>query len=405
MPARSLTAAAAGRIKPPKDGQIDYFDKGFPGLALRISYGGSRTWVCFYRLHGKLRRLTLGRWPSMELGDAREAWRDARKLVDNGENPARARPAAADSFAAVADEWLKRDQASNRTHDDVKRIIERDVKPVWEGRQIASIGRRDVIELIDAIADRGAVTMARRVHAHVHRLFRWSVGRGILEINPMADLPKPGAAVKRDRVLSDSELALVWKASIKTEWPFGPFFRLLILTGSRRDEIGALRWTEIHVDRIELEGDRTKNGAPHTVPLSPQAAALIEALPRVTGSEFVFTTTGETSVSGWSKAKAMLDGAVGELNRDKALPPWHLHDLRRTMATGLQRLGVSLQVVEAILGHISGSRAGIVGVYQRHTYDAEKKAALDDWAQHVAAIVSGQPAKIIPLHRPQRRGR
>jgi integrase len=397
MPARSFTAAAAGRINPPKEGQTDHFDKGFPGLALRISYGGSRTWVYFYRLHGKLRRLTLGRWPSMELADAREAWRDARKLVDKGENPARARPVVADSFAAVADEWLKRDQSSNRTHDDVKRIIDRDVKPAWEGRQIATIGRRDVIELIDAIADRGAVTMARRVHAHVHRLFRWSVGRGILEINPMADLPKPGAAVKRDRVLSDAELVLVWRASIKTEWPFGPFFRLLILTGARRNEIGALRWTEIHGDRIELEGDRTKNGAPHTIPLSPEAAALIEALPRVAKSDFVFTTTGETSVSGWSKAKAMLDCTVAEINRGNALPPWRLHDLRRTMATGLQRLGVSLQVVEAVLGHLSGSRAGVVGVYQRHAYDAEKKTALEAWARHVDGIVSGKPAKVIPM--------
>ncbi len=127
MPTRSLTAAAVERIKPPRDGQADHFDKGFPGLALRVSYGGAKAWVYFYRLHGKLRRLTLGRWPSMELADAREAWRDARRLVDAGENPARARPVAADSFAAAADEWLKRDQAHNRSHAEVRRVIERDV--------------------------------------------------------------------------------------------------------------------------------------------------------------------------------------------------------------------------------------------------------------------------------------
>src|SRR6266540_247613 len=164
MPARALTVASVERIKPPPEGQADYFDKGFPGLALRVSYGGAKSWVFFYRLHGgKLRRLTLGRFPGMELADARTAWQEARKAVGKGENPARRKPTIADSFAAVADEWLKRDQAKNRSYREVKRAIERDVKPEWEGRLFASITRRDVLDLIDGIADRGALTYARRV--------------------------------------------------------------------------------------------------------------------------------------------------------------------------------------------------------------------------------------------------
>src|SRR5436309_2084679 len=291
MPTRSPSVVAVARIKPPATGQADYFDKGFPGLALRVSYGGSRTWVYFYRLHGgKLRRLTLGRFPAMELADARTAWQNARKAVGKGENPARRKPAAADSFAAVADEWLKRDQARNRSHGEVKRVLERDVKPQWEGQLIGSIGRRDVLDLIDGIADRGALTYARRVHAHLHRLFRWSVGRGIIDNNPVADLPKPGVVVKRDRVLNDAELAVAWKAASQIEWPFGPLFRLLILTGARREEIGALRWSEIQDDKIELEGVRTKNGEPHTIPLSTAASALIESLPHIAKTEYVFST-------------------------------------------------------------------------------------------------------------------
>jgi integrase len=406
MPTRSLTVAAVERIKPPAEGQADYFDKGYPGLALRVSYGGTKSWVYFYRLHsGKLRRLTLGRFPAMELADARSAWQDARKAVGKGENPARRKASVADSFAAVADEWLKRDQAHNRSHGEVKRVLDRDVKPAWDGRMIASITRRDVLELIDGIADRGAVTMARRTHAHLHRLFRWSVGRGIIAANPMADLPKPGAPVARDRVLTDSELAVVWKAVSQTEWPFGPLFQLLILTGARREEIGALRWSEIQGDKIELEGARTKNGKPHTIPLSTLAGELIEKLPRIGKSEFAFTTTGETPVSGWSKAKALLDKEAAKINHSRALPGWHIHDLRRTVATGMQRLGISLQVVEALLGHVSGSRAGVVGVYQRHTYDAEKQGALEAWAQHVASIVSDKPTKVIPLRRERKGGR
>ena len=396
MPTRALTVAAVERIKPPKQGQIDYFDLGFPGLALRLGYGGTKTWIFFYRLHsGKLRRLTLGRFPAMNLADAREVWRDARKAVGKGENPAHKKPTRADSFEAVADQWLKRDQIHNRSHAEVKRVLDRDVKPVWEGRMIATIGRRDALDLIDGIADRGAVTLARRAHAHLHRLFKWSVGRGIIEINPMADLPKPGKVVARDRVLSNAELMLIWRAAANIEWPFGPLFRLLILTGARKMEIGALRWSEIDGDTIRLEGERTKNSEKFTIPLSRQALTIINALPRIAESEFVFTTTGQTCVSGFSKAKALLDADVAKLNRGRGLPEWRIHDLRRTVATGLQRLGVGLQVVETILGHVSGSRAGVIGIYQRHKFDDEKREALEAWARHVEALGRGQPAKVV----------
>ena len=393
MPTRSLTVASVARIKPPKQGQSDYFDKGFPGLALRVSYGGAKAWVYFYRLHGKLRRMSLGRFPAMSLDEARDAWRASRLAVGKGESPAHLRPTTADTFAAVADEWLKRDQAQNRSVAEVRRVIERDVKPTWGDRLIAAITRRDALELIDGIADRGALTMARRLHAHLHRLFRWAVGRGIIEANPMADLPKPGAAVKRDRVLTDSELRCVWQAAQNTAWPFGPAIQLLILLGARREEIGALRWDEIHGDEIRIPAARSKSGEPRIIPLSPIAVRLIETLPR--HGDHVFTTNGTTAVSGWSKAKRALDAAAAELNGGP-LPEWRLHDLRRTVATGLQRLGIGLQVIEAILGHVSGSRAGIVGIYQRHRFLAEQKTALDAWSREVERIADSKDHAITP---------
>jgi len=397
MPTRSLTVASVARIKPPKQGQADHFDQGFPGLALRVSYGGQKAWTFFYRLHGgKLRRLTLGHFPAMGLAEARDAWRDAREAVGKGENPARKKPTHADSFDAVADEWLKRDQAHNRSFNEVKRVVERDVKPVWEGRLIANIRRRDALELIDHIADRGAVTLARRTHAHLHRLFRWAVARGIIEANPFADLPRPGKVVKRDRVLADAELALIWRAAGDTEWPFGPLFQLLILTAARKMEIAALHWPEIDDGIIRLKGQRTKSAEPHAIPLSRPALTIIETLPRMAGSELVFTTTGKTCVSGFSKAKEAIDAAI-KIKSGRALPEWRIHDLRRSAATGLQRLGVNLQVIEAILGHVSGSRAGIVGVYQRYGFDAEKREGLEAWARHVEAITSGKPGKVVPL--------
>nr|WP_069624737.1 site-specific integrase [Methyloceanibacter marginalis] len=394
MVKRSLTDAAVKRQKPPEAGQIDVFDQGFPGLALRVSHGGRKAWTYHYRFAGKLKRLTLGTYPALSLADARGAWRDAKDARDKGRDPAqdKKRKTGETEFEAVLAEWLKRDQGDNRSHDSVKRSIDKDATPAWKGRHVPDLTRRDVLDVLDSVVDRGSPVMARRLHAHLHRFFRWCVGRGIITANPMADMPKPGAETKRERVLTDAELKAVWKACDKIGWPFGPAIQLLILTGARRQEIGALCWSEILADpaNIFLSGDRTKNKEPHTIPLSKPALAIIEGLPKVEGdADYVFTTNGKTPISGWSKAK----GELPELAE-----PWVLHDLRRTVATGLQRLGVSLTVIEACLGHVSGSRAGVVGVYQRHSFGAEKAAALEAWGAHVVALVEGKkPGKVVAM--------
>ena len=206
------------------------------------------------------------------------------------------------------------------------------------------------------------------------------MGRGIIEANPAADLPKPGSETKRSRVLRHDELARVWKAAGEIGWPFGDAIRLLILTGARREEIGQLKWSEIEGDVIALGGARTKNAEPHNIPLSDSAKAILQRLPRIVGSALVFTTNGKTAISGWSRAKTQIDEA-------SAVSAWRFHDIRRTVATGLQKLGVNLQTIEAVLGHTSGSRSGVVGVYQRHSFDAEKRAALDAWGGHVTSLV------------------
>jgi hypothetical protein len=225
MPRVKFTTAAVERMKTPDFGQVDYFDTAFPALALRVTAKGVRSWVYFGRVHGKIKRATLGRYPEISLVQARQRAGEMAGAMRQGVDPAAAKRAAqmapGDTFAAVADEWLKRDQAHNRSFDEVKRVIDRDVKPVWQHRPVTTIGRREALELIDGIADRGATTYARRVQSHLHRLFRWSVGRGIITVNPFSDLPKPGVIVSRDRVLSDHELAMVWNAAVATEWPFG----------------------------------------------------------------------------------------------------------------------------------------------------------------------------------------
>jgi integrase len=393
MPMKSLTAAAVERMKAPKSGQVEYFDQGYPGLSLRISYGGRKAWSMHYRLHGKLRRLGLGTYPAVTLAEAREAWRETRKQVAAGIDPSASKGAArlSSGFSEVAQEGLARDQAGNKSIDTVRRIIAREAIPAWAHRPIAEIGRRDVRDLIDGIVDRGAVIMARRVHGHLHRLFVWAVGRDIIAANPMTGLPMPGAETSRDRTLTDDELVAVWKGADNLGFPFGPAHQMLILSGARREEIGQLRWAEIDGDTITLEGNRTKNGSPHTVPLSSAARALLDSLPRFAGSDFVFTTDGSKHITAWSSAKEKLDAVV-------KVEGWRIHDLRRTVATGLQKLGVGLQVIETILGHVGGSRSGIVKTYQKYSFQPEARAALEAWGARVVGLIEGRATgTVVPI--------
>jgi integrase len=282
VPRKALTAASIDRIKPPASGQVELFDKGYPGLALRVSYGGGKSFVFFYRIGGKLRRMTLGTYPALSLSAAHEAWRKARAELAAGRDPSlvRKRELPGNDFNSVALDWLKKDQTKNKSLREVERIVKRELLPAWGHRNIADIGRRDILDLIDGIADRGSIIMARRVQAYVHRLFRWAVGRGVISANPASDLPKPGAETKRSRVLSDVELRAIWHAAGKIGWPLGEVIRLLILTGARREEIGQLKWSEIAGDIIALSGARTKNAEPHTIPLSSAAIDVLQRAPR-----------------------------------------------------------------------------------------------------------------------------
>ena len=381
---KTITDAVAKRLKAPREGQDDHFDSSLPGLALRVSSGGRKTWCYFYRnANRKLRRMSFDIYPAMSVKAAHAEWIKARDLVHAGRDPARTPNAGATHFAGVAEEWLRRDQAGNRTCHLIKRALEREVLDHWGYRKITDITRRDVLDLIDGIADRGTVTMARRMHGHLHRLFRWCVGRGIIEKSPMQDLPKPGAESSRDRVLTDDELVKIWRACDELG-AYGQAIRLLILTGARREEIGKLRWDEIADGAVELKGERTKNGDPRIIPLSALARELLDAIER--DGDFV---SGPKHLADWSRAKARLDDIV-------KIPPWRTHDLRRTTATGLQKLGIGLQVVESVLGHTAGSRAGIIGIYQRHDYAAEKAAALEAWGSRVMALLGkGKKAKVL----------
>jgi integrase len=286
------------------------------------------------------------------------------------------------------------------------------------------LDRRTVVRALDGLTRRRkrrkgvaadkpkGVAIAGRTAAYGRAAFAWAVKRGMVQSNPFTDLPVAKSIAKRERVLSDQEVAEIWRAARDAATPpYGTIIRLLILTGQRRAEVAGMPCNEISEDWASwtLAAERTKNGIVHVVPLSATTRNLLkESLPehaneaeaavrerRASGALMLPGAVG-TPFAGWSKAKRALDKAITDARAKAAagvgtkpppILPWTVHDLRRTVATGLQRLGIRLEVTEAILNHISGSRGGIAGIYQRHDWAAEKRAALDAWAAHVAAIV------------------
>lgn len=212
-------------------------------------------------------------------------------------------------------------------------------------------------------------------------MFGWCVERGLIEHNPIANLKSPPVSRARDRVLTDNELIRTWEAADLSWFPFGPITRLLILTGQRRNEVAGMALDEIDGDVWTIPGNRTKNGKEHQVDLHPLVIEILDDL--LLMNDLLFTTTGQTPPSGFSKAKARLDGALPDL------PHWRFHDLRRTCASGMARLGILPNVIERVLNHQSGSNAGLVSVYQRHQYRDERREAIMKWGDHVSKLIGG----------------
>ncbi len=371
-------------------------DDGAPGLYLIVQPTGAKSFAARYSRNGRVLKTTIGPYPAVTLADARRQALQIAAAVASGADPQsdrRAARAAANvpaerTVAEVADEFLKRhtdEKNGPRWAAETRRILERNILPLIGGKAVSSVGKADIRDMLDAIKDRGTPIAANRTLSVVAKLFRWALSRSYIDRDPCAGIAKPATEQKRDRVLSDGELARVWHAAEAMPYPFGPAVRLLILTGARRDEVGGMRWTEVDLaEKVwTLPGARAKNGVEHVIPLSDAAVGILESMPRIGRRDgFVFPMTGLTPISGWSKAKAHLDKASG-------ITGWTIHDLRRTFATGLAGLMVALPVDEKILNHISGSFGGVAGIYNRHAFANEKRDALDKWAARVVVIAGG----------------
>jgi integrase len=385
-----FTQAAIIRFKMPK-GKLEHieFDDSMPGFGLRVRNGGKRehrTYILQYKIGPKQRRMTLGNVAKIGLDDAQ---RKARKLfgkIAEGKDPANekavARTEASHTFDVIASEFLRVQQAKlkPRTLIETQRFLQKHWKPLHR-LSLASISRTTVAAQLRIIAKDHGLVSADRARAALSAFFSWAMGEGLAEANPVIGTNKAAGEIKaRDRVLTDKELATVWNGL--PENGYGHIIRLLILTGCRRDEIGGLRWSEINEEArlIVLPGERTKNGRTHQVPLSKVALEIIGSIARRVNREFVFGE-GKGGFSGWSKAKATLDAQLG-------LKPWRLHDLRRTASTRMADLGVQPHIIEATLNHVSGHKAGVAGVYNRSTYENEKRDALDALSNYVMVAVA-----------------
>lgn len=404
-----LTDAKLKGMKPPATGQAEVSDGAVPGLRVRIGTTGAKTFIVRKRIGGKIKNITVGRYgPRFTLSDARKKARTLLSDIEAGGDPTgtlstpRRAGKGIGTIRSLMPEYLAA-KAARRSIGEIQRVLEGYVLPELGDRMADAVTRADVTRLIDGIASTAPV-MARNVHAQLSAFYTWAMPRlDRLPSNPCRDAGRPSAPKSRDRVLTETELAALWKLVDAEPFPWEPALKLLMLTGQRRDEV-------FNADRVEFDlkgkiwtipADRAKNGVEHRVPLTDGAVSLIASVPvlrigiKASGDVFspkLFPARANpfNGPSGFSKVQARLRAAMKE--ELGTVPEWRLHDVRRTVATGMQRLGIRLEVTEAVLNHISGTRAGIAGVYQRHHFMDEKRHALEAWAADLDRIVSGRDA-------------
>jgi integrase len=414
MPSIKISKRTVDAAPVPERGDTYYWDTDLRGFGLRVTPKGVRSYVIQYRLSGRpARRLTLGIHGSPWTPEtARTTAQDMLISVKRGSDPVevtkqRAREARTLGFAAYVERFSEGclQEEWKDSWKEAKRTLELHALPSLRGRSLPDIRPVDVKDVLEPLRPRKA--LARKVHAVLSRLFTWAVEEGDIppSLNPMLGVKAPPKPKDRKRVLSPDEIVAVWKASYSLAHPFGSFIRLLICTLQRRCEVAGLPWEEL--DRLNLlwsvEGSRVKNEEDHLVPLNRLALDELDCLGWKQRG-LVFTTTGSTPISGFSKMKAQLDRAMlpilqnlsdhraTELGQDSEPvqpPPWRLHDIRRTGTTVMQSLGIPVEHTEKCLNHKEGEcSSGIRKVYNLWKYEAEKRRALDAWGAYLERLLT-----------------
>jgi integrase len=425
MARRALTDRTIKAIKPARAGKrSETWDAIVPSLGVRVTDTGAKSFVLATRYPGSHNptRRSLGAYGELTLEQARTKARQWLALIQRGIDPAeeeeRKRLAEdrkrANSFAAVAEDFIRTKLPSERRGAEVERAIRREFIPAWGKRPVTDITALDVLAIIRPIKER-APYLAHNTLGYAKRLFSWAIDQHVygLETSP-CDRLKPkkiiGERKPRQRVLSDEELFAFWRAASRMPYPYGPLLRMLLLTGQRHSDVAGAPWSEISLDRAEwiIASGRFKSDTSHLIPLTDDTLAILRALPRFRGGTFVFTTTGgekPTDIRGW--AKSQLDARMLQTLRALArkrgddpngvkLPPFVIHDLRRTMRTRLTQLRIPTEVAEATIGH---GKKGLERHYNLYEYADERREALALWARRVRSIVEPAPANVVAITR------
>jgi integrase len=372
------------------------FDQDLHGFGLRLRAGGSRTWVFQYKIGTQHRRVTLGNATALTPARAREAATEMHAQVKLGNDPAgqkaEGRVRAGETLGAVIALYLtyQSGHLRRRSYVETERHLMRYCKPL-HGLQLSKVDRRAVATRIADVASSSGSATGNRVRASLSALFSWAMRQGLCDANPVAGAER-APEQSRTRTLSDSELQIIWSALGADD--YSAIIKLLILCGARRQEIGSLAWSEVTDHHIVLPAQRVKNGHEHRIPLTSAMRAILDARPR--NGVFVFGRHATKPFSGWGTSKARLDARIKAAGH--RLAPWRLHDFRRSLSTTMhERLGIQPHIVESVLNHISGHKAGTAGVYNRSDYAREKHTALMLWQGHVLSTVEGHEHKIVPL--------
>jgi len=390
----------AGLALPAGKTDVIHFDSALPGFGFRLRASGNdvrRSWIVQYRRAGTSRRLLLGSAEVLSADQARAAAKTVLAKIALGEDPqadkVSRRSADKLTFAALAEEFLASKEMTVRSHTltEMRRYLQGPYFKALHNMPADTVGRKDIAARLLVITRESGAATATWAHAAVSGLFRWALGQGLVEANPTVGVNRPKKAPPRERVLSDVELAAIWHALEDDD--FGRIVRLLMLLGQRRSEIGGMAWGELDLERgtWTIPGRRTKNGRPHTLPLPAIASTIITSTPRMAERDHLFGSRAHGFTS-WAHSKRDLDIRLGD-----RVEAWTLHDLRRSCATRMCDLGVQPHVVEQILNHQSGHRAGIVGVYNRSCYEREVRAALGLWNDHIRALVEGGERKVVAM--------
>jgi integrase len=386
MPRVKLTKTVIDALPTPSK-DIVHWDTGCPGFGVKVTPKGRKVFVVLYRTAGagsRLRKYTIGPYGRVTLNQARvttqkvfAAKLDGRDLA--AEKKDSRRRMVADRVDDLLESYIAQHISQNRSAPEISRMLRRAVGSAWGSRSIHEISKRDVVDVVSAIEQRGAPVAANKALKSIKTFFRWCVGRAVLDKSPADGVPLPAKQVTRDRVLNDGELARIILAARQIGGPYGDIVEVLALTGQRREEVARCTWEEIDIAgrTWKLSPERTKNAKAHEVYLSDQAVAVVGRVDKI--GDLVFSHTGTAPFQAFSVAKRELDKLSG-------VNGWRLHDLRRTCVSGMARLGIAPHVADKILNHQAGTISGVAAVYQRHDFLAERREALEMWGAHVNRI-------------------